>query len=60
MLEPGIFDAYMNTVTLIIVILDHLEIDMKVSNISMETTESNNCREMLWDNKGINDILAMI
>jgi len=48
----------MNATTLMIVMLDCLEVDTEVSNAGMKTVESNNCREMLGDNRDTNSILA--
>ena len=59
MLELGSFDAYKNTTTPMIVILDHSEIDMKVSDAGMETTESGDCREVSKNDRNINCVLAM-
>ena len=60
MLEPRSFDICKNTVVLIIAMLDHLELDIKVLDIGMETTESNDCRGMLRDDGDTNSMLAMI
>ena len=43
-----------------IAMLDHSEVDTTVSNIDIETIESNNCREMSEDNKDANIVLAMM
>ena len=43
-----------------IVILDFLELDTEVSNDSMETIESNKCREILEDDRDANSVLAVI
>ena len=51
---------YKNTVTPIIVILDHLELDIKVSDANIETTESNDCRGLSRDNRSANGMLAII
>jgi len=40
--------------------LDYLKMDMEVSDTSMETTGTNNCRELLGDDKNTNSILAKI
>ena len=42
-----------------IVILGHLEIDMKVSDTGMETTESGDCREVSKNDRNTNGVLAM-
>jgi len=39
-----------------IVMLDHSEVDMEVSDIDIETAESNNCREVSRDDKDANDV----
>ena len=38
--------------------LGHLEINMKVSNADMKITESNDCKEILRDNRDANGVLA--
>jgi len=50
----------MNTAALIIVMLEHSEIDMKISSVGMKTIESDNCREMLGDDRDTNRMLATI
>ena len=59
LLELKNFDGHKNTTVLIIAILDCSEIDIEVSDISMETAKSNGCREILRNNGDTNDILAM-
>ena len=49
-----------NAIVPIIVILGHSEADMEVSDVSMETAESNNCREMSKDDGDGNEVLAII
>jgi len=49
----------MNVAAPIIAILNHSEIDTEVSDVSMETAEFNDCREMLGDDGDANDMLAM-
>jgi len=39
--------------------LDHSKINMEVSDIGMETMESNNCKEISRDNKDANGVLAI-
>ena len=46
MLELKSFNVYINTVVLII---GYSKVDTKVSDVGIETTESNNCREVLED-----------
>jgi len=41
-----------------IVILGHLEINMEVSNAGIETTDSNNYKEISRDNGDANGMLA--
>jgi len=43
-----------------ITMLDHSELDMKVSDVDMETTESNDCREVSRKNRDINSVLAIM
>jgi len=40
--------------------LGHSEIDIEISDASIETTESNNYRRVSRDNENTNDILAMM
>ena len=58
LLKPESFDVCKNIAALIIVMLDHLEIDMEISDAGMETMESNDCREMLRNNRDANSMLA--
>ena len=51
---------YKNTVTPMIAMLDHLEVDPKISDADIETAESNNCRELLENDTDASSILAMI
>ena len=44
--EPGSFDVHKKAATPMIAMLDHLELDMEVLDIGIETTESNNYKEM--------------
>ena len=60
MLEPESFDVHINAVALIIVMLDHSEVDMGVLDSGIETMESNDCKEVLEDNRDTNSMLAMI
>ena len=43
-----------------IVMLDYLELDIEVSDVDMETTESNDCKELLRDDRNANSMLAII
>ena len=60
MLDSKNFDICRNVTVLIITMLDYLKMDMEVSDTSMETTGTNNCRELLGDDKNTNSILAKI
>ena len=60
MLEPGSFDTCKNAAAQIIVMLDHLEIDTEVSDVGIETMESNNCKEVSRDNRDANGVLVTI
>ena len=39
---------------------DHSKVGMEVSNTDVKTTGSNNCREILEDNRDTNSLLAII
>ena len=60
MWEPRSFDVYKNAIAPMIAMLDHLELDIEVSDASMETAESNNCREMSRRDRDANSVLAAI
>ena len=60
LLRSKSFDSYKNAVTPMIVILDHSDIDMEVSNTNMKSMESNDCREVSRDNRNVNGMLATI
>ena len=60
MLKYGSFDAYKNAAAPMIVMLGCLEIDIEFSDAGMETMESNNCREVLRDDRDINGMLAVM
>ena len=40
--------------------INFLELDIEVSDNSIETMESNKCREILEDDKDANSVLAII
>jgi len=42
--EPGSFDACKNAAAPMIVMLDHSELDIEVSDAGIETVESDDCR----------------
>ena len=56
--EPGSFDVHKNAAAPMIVMLGCSELDMEVSDASMETTESNDCRGMSKKNRDTNGVLA--
>ena len=59
MWEPGSFDARKNTAAPMMAMLDHSELDMKVSDAGMETAESNDCREVSKKDRDANGVLAV-
>ena len=59
LLESGSFDMHKNIVVLTIAMLGYSEIDMKVSDVGMETVESDDCREMSRIDRDANGVLAM-
>ena len=58
LLEPGSFDMYKKAVAPIIVMLGYSEVDTEVSNVNMETVESNKYRGISKDNRDANGVLA--
>ena len=60
LLELKSFNMCKNATVPIIVMLDCLKINLKVSDAGMETTESNDCRGMLENDKDTNGVLATI
>jgi len=60
LLELGSFDMYKKTSASMIVMINFLELDIEVSDNSIETMESNKCREILEDDKDANSVLAII
>ena len=58
LLEPGSFDVCKNAAAPIIVILGCSELDIEVSDASIKTTESNNCRGMPRNDGDTNGVLA--
>ena len=60
MLELENFDVCKNAATLMIVMLDHLEVNIEVLDIDMETTESDDCREVSRIDRNANGMLAII
>ena len=43
-----------------IVMLGHLELDIKVSDIGMKSMKSNDCRGLSRDNRNANSMLATV
>jgi len=60
LLKSGSFDACKKAAAPIIAMLGHLEIKTKVLNMDMEIIESDNCREVLENNRDANRVLAMM
>jgi len=60
LLEPGSFDACKNAAAPMIAMLDHSELDIRVSDADTETVESNDCREMSRKDGDANGILAIM
>jgi len=58
--EPRSFDVCKNAAAPMITMLSHSELDMEVLDAGMETTESNNCREMSKKDGDANGVLAII
>jgi len=56
--EPGSFDACKNTATPMIAMLGCSELDTEVSDVGMETAESNDCRGMSEKDRDTNGVLA--
>ena len=51
LLELRRFDVHKNIAALKIAMLDYLEIDIEVSDVGMETVESDDCREISRDDR---------
>ena len=60
MLEPGSFDTCKNAAAPMIAMLGFSELNIEVSNIDMETMESNDCREMSRKDRDTNSMLAVM
>ena len=58
LLKPRSFDACKNTAVLMIVMLNYLELDTEVSDVGIETIESNDCRGMSRSDGDANGILT--
>jgi len=59
LLEPRSFGACKNATVPMIVMLGYLEVYMKVSDAGMKTTDSNDYRKILRDNRDTNGMLAV-
>jgi len=57
--EPGSFDARKNAAAPMIAMLGRLELDAEVSDAGMETTESDDCREVSKKDGDANGVLAV-
>jgi len=60
LLEPRSFDTCKNATAPMIVMLDHPEIDIKVSDTSIKTMKSDDYREVSRDNRDANGMLAIM
>ena len=60
MLEFRSFDAHKNAIAPIIAMLGHLELNTKVSDIGIETIESDNYRGISRKDGDANGVLAMM
>ena len=60
LLEPRSFNMYKNAVAPIIVILGYLEVNIEISDISIEIVKSDNCREVLENDGDANGMLAIM
>ena len=58
--ESGSFDAHMNVVVPMIVMLGLSELDTEVLDTGMETVESDDCREVSKKDRDANSMLAMM
>ena len=60
MWKSGSFDVYKKAAAPMIAMLGHSELDMEISDTGMETTESDDCREMSRKDGDFNGVLAMM
>jgi len=58
LLEPGSFDTYKNVAAPMIAMLGCLELDTEVSDVDIETAESDDCRGMSRKDGDANGVLA--
>jgi len=60
LLEPRSFNEYKNAVVPMIAMLDYLEVNIEISDVDIETMESDGCREISEADRNTNGILTMI
>ena len=60
MLEPRSFDVCKNAAAPMIVMLGCSELDMEVSDVGIETVESDDYRGVSKKNRDINNVLAVM
>jgi len=58
--EPWSFDAHKNAAAPIIMMLDHPGLSIEVSDVDMETMESDQCRGMSRKDRDANGVLAVM
>ena len=58
--KPRSFDVCKNAEVPMIVMLGHSELDTEVLDASIETTDSNDCREVFRKDRDANGVLAMM
>jgi len=58
--EPRSYDAYKNTIALMIVMLGCPELNTEVSDAGMETVESDDCRGVSKKDRDANGVLAVM
>ena len=57
-MEPRSFDMCKNATALMIAMLNHLELDMEISDADIETVESDDCRRVSKKDRDANGVLA--
>ena len=60
LLKPRSFDIYKNIIVPMIIILGCLEVGIEILDIDMKTIRSDDCRELLRDNRDANSMLAIM
>jgi len=58
LLESRSFDVHKNAAAPMIVMLGCLDLDIEVSDVGMETADSNDCRGIFRKNRDTNGVLA--